>query len=44
MVVGGTKSLSCSLNSLMFSLKGDRTEESIPAVANSFCCSDNFQV
>ena len=40
MVVEGTNSLSCSLNSDKFSVKGETTEESSPAAANSFCCSD----
>ena len=40
MVVERTNSLSCSLNSDKFSVKGERTEESSPTAANSFCCSD----
>ena len=40
----GTNSLSCSLNSDKFSVKGERTEESSPAAANSLCCSDNLYV
>ena len=35
----GTNSLSCSLSSDKFSVKGERTEESSSAAANSFCCS-----
>ena len=38
-MVEGTNSLSCSLNSDKFSVKGERTEESSPSAANSFCCS-----
>ena len=37
-------SLSCPLNSDKFSVKGERTEESSPAAANCFCCSDILYV
>jgi len=40
----GTNSLSCSLNSDKFSVKGEKTEESSPAAAYSFCCSDILYV